>query len=253
VENTSNLKDHMQSVRTCAATAALLAAALLGGATYAQTSPEAVIRKNISERLPKFPQIEEVTKTPMKGVYEIRVNGSDLFYTDATGEYLMQGTLIDTKARRNLTEDRIAKLTEIAFSSLPLNDAFKVVRGNGKRKMAVFEDPNCGYCKRFERDLQSVNDVTVYMFLYPILSPDSTDKSRDVWCAKDRATAWQDMMVRDQTLPPGKCDTAAIERTLAFGKKYKINSTPTTIFADGSRVAGAVGTAQIEKLLAEAR
>ena len=239
----------MQLIRTTLASLALFTL-LLGGAVQAQ---EAAIRKNIGERLPNFPKIDEVSKTPMNGLYEIRVSGSDLFYTDATGNFLIQGALLDTQARRNLTEDRIAKLTAISFDKLPLNDAFKIVRGNGKRKMAVFEDPNCGYCKRFERDLQSVNDVTVYMFLYPILGPDSGDKSRDVWCAKDRATAWQDMMVRDQTLPPGKCDTAAIERTVAFGKKYKINSTPTTIFADGSRVAGAVGTAQIEKSLAEAK
>ena len=109
-----------------------------------------------------------------------------------------KGELIDTKARRNLTEDRINKLTAVEFSELPLKDAFTIVRGDGKRKVAVFEDPNCGYCKRFERDLQNVDNVTIYLFLYPILSPDSAEKSRNVWCAKDRVVAWQDMMVRDK-------------------------------------------------------
>jgi thiol:disulfide interchange protein DsbC len=134
-----------------------------------------------------------------------------------------------------------------------LKDAFTVVRGNGKRKMAVFEDPNCGYCKRFERDLQKVSDVTVYMFLYPILSPDSTEKSKSIWCAKDKGKAWQDMMVRDQSIAKGSCDTAAIDRNLAFGKKHKITGTPTIFFADGSRVPGAIAAAQVEKQLTEAR
>ena len=133
----------------------------------------------------------------MPGLFEVRV-GTDLFYTDAEGNFLIQGHLIDTKLQRNLTEERIDKLLAIDFDALPLKDAFTIVRGNGKRKMAVFEDPNCGYCKRFERDLQKVDNVTIYMFLYPILGPDSTDKSRNIWCAKDKAKAWLDWMVRDQ-------------------------------------------------------
>ncbi len=130
-------------------------------------------------------KIDEVRPTAMHGLYEVRM-GTDVFYTDAKGNYVIQGELIDTKARRNLTEDRINKLTAVDFSQLPLKDAFTIVRGDGKRKVAVFEDPNCGYCKRFERDLQNVDNITVYLFLYPILSPDSAEKSRNVWCAKDR-------------------------------------------------------------------
>ena len=214
---------------------------------------EAVIRKNLVERLPNLPKIDEVSKTPMNGLYELRVNDSEIFYTDAEGNFLIQGNLIDTKAKRNLTEERVEKLSAIDFGALPLKDAFTVVRGNGKRKMAVFEDPNCGYCKRFERDLQKVSDVTVYMFLYPILSPDSIEKSKNVWCTKDKAKAWHDMMVRDQTVPKATCDTTAIERNLAFGKKHKITGTPTVFFVDGSRVPGAIGAPQVEKLLAEAK
>ena len=223
---------------------------LIAAPSFAQ---EAAIRKNLQERLPAFAKIDEVSKTPMNGLFEIRVNDSDIFYTDAEGNFLIQGNLIDTKAKRNLTEERVDKLSAIDFSALPIKDAFTIVRGNGKRKMAVFEDPNCGYCKRFERDMQKVSDVTVYMFLYPILSPDSTDKSKSIWCAKDKAKVWQDLMVRDQPVPKASCDSAALERNIAYGKKHKVTGTPTLFFVDGSRVPGAVNAQQVEKFLADAR
>lgn len=229
---------------------ALALCALTSGA-FAQ---EATIRKNLAERAPQMAQkLDEISKTGMAGLYELRVNGTDIFYTDAEANFLIQGNLIDLKQKRNLTEERVDKLTEIAFDSLPLKDAFTIVRGNGKRKLAVFEDPNCGYCKRFEADLQKVDNVTVHMFLYPILSADSTEKSRNIWCAKDRGRAWQDQMLRDVQAAPGKCDAAAIARNLEFGKKHKITGTPTLIFADGSRVPGAINAQQVEKMFAEAK
>ena len=220
------------------------------GVAFAQ---EALIRKNLAERLPKLPAIDEVSKTPMNGLYEVRINGTDIVYTDAEGNFLLQGNLIDTRARSNLTEQRIEKLSAIDFDALPLKDAFIQVRGNGKRKMAVFEDPNCGYCKRFEVDLQKVNDVTVHTFLLPILSPDSTEKSKNIWCAKDKTKAWLDWMVRDQPAAKANCDTTAIERNVAFSKKHKITGTPTIFFADGSRVPGAIGAQEIEKMLTAAK
>ena len=228
--------------------AGLLACTL--GSALAQ---EAVIRKNLAERLPALSNIDEVSKTPMNGLYELRVNDSDIFYTDAEGNFLIQGNLIDTRAKRNLTEERVEKLSAIDFDALPLKDAFIQVRGNGKRKLAVFEDPNCGYCKRFERDLQKVNDVTIHTFLIPILSADSVEKSKNIWCAKDKNKAWLDWMVRDQPAAKASCDTSALERNLAFSKKYKITGTPTLFFADGSRVPGAIGAEQIEKTLASAK
>ena len=228
----------------------LLAAAALT-LSLSATGQESAIRKSLSERIPQFEKIDEVQPTAMPGLYEVRI-GTDLFYTDAKGNYLIQGELFDTKARRNLTEDRITKLTAVDFAALPLKDAFTIVRGDGKRKLAVFEDPNCGYCKRFERDLQSVDNVTIYLFLYPILSPDSVEKSRNIWCAKDRVAAWQDYMVRDKTPAPAACDTSALQRNLAFGKKYKITGTPTLIFTNGSRVPGAIGAQDVEKRLADA-
>ena len=212
---------------------------------------DASIRKNLAERLPNLPAIDEISKMPMAGLYEVRVNGTDIFYTDADGNFLIQGSVFDTKARSNLTEIRTNKLSAIDFAALPLKDAFTIVRGNGKRKIAVFEDPNCGYCKRFERDMQKVDNATFYMFLYPILGADSTSKSNSLWCAKDRAKAWQDWMVRDVAVATAAtCDTSALTRNVEFGKKHKITGTPTMFFADGTRVPGAVDAQQVEKLLA---
>ena len=228
----------------------LLAAATLAFGLSAQAQ-ESTIRKTLGERIPQMGKIDEVRPTAMQGLYEVRI-GTDVFYTDAKGNYVIQGELIDTKARRNLTEDRINKLTAVDFATLPLKDAFTIVRGDGKRKVAVFEDPNCGYCKRFERDMQNVDNITVYLFLYPILSPDSAEKSRNIWCAKDRAATWHDFMLRDKTPNTASCDTSAIQRNLAFGKKYKITGTPTLIFTDGSRVPGAINAQDVEKRLAEA-
>ena len=157
------------------------------------------------------------------------------------------------RGKRNLTEERINKLTAVKFDDLPFKDAFTIVRGNGKRKIAVFEDPNCGYCKRFERELQKVDNVTVYTFLYPILGADSVEKSKAIWCAKDQAKAWQDFMVRDLPVTSASCDSNALTRNAEFGRKYKITGTPTLFFVDDTRVPGAADAAQLEKLLAAAK
>lgn len=214
---------------------------------------EATIRKNIAERIPQLQKIDEISKTPMPGLFEVRVNGTEIYYSDAEGNFLIQGNLIDTRQRRNLTEERVDKLTEVSFDSLPLKDALTVVRGNGKRKLAVFEDPNCGYCKRFERDLDKINNVTVHTFLYPILSPDSTEKSKNIWCAKDKVKAWQDWMLKNQAPVAASCDASAVTRNVELGQKLKITGTPTLIFADGSRVPGAISSVQIEKYLSETK
>ena len=230
---------------------ALATGLLLSGAVLAQ---EAQIRKNLAERLPNFPKIDEISKTPIPGVYEIRI-GTDVLYSDEQGNHIIQGQIIDTRTRSNLTEDRIEKLTAIDFSALPLKDALIVKQGSGARRMAVFADPNCGYCKRFERDLLKVKDVTLYTFLYPILGEDSSAKSRDIWCAKDPMKAWRDWMI-DGKLPPkaaGQCDTAALERNVAFGMKYRVQGTPALVFENGVRRPGALPVAQVEQLLAEAQ
>lgn len=226
---------------------AVLSALLL--TTTGLQAQEAVIRKNLAERIPQLEKIDEVSKSPVEGLFEVRVNGADIYYTDAQANYLIQGNLIDTKQRRNLTEERVDKLTAFVFEDLPLKDAFTVVRGNGKRKLAVFEDPNCGYCKRFEEGLQKVNNVTIHMFLYPVLGPKSVETSKNIWCAKDRAKAWQDWMLNDVEPATAKCDTQAIDRNVKLGKKNRVTGTPTLVFADGSRVPGAIGAEQVEQRL----
>ncbi len=211
---------------------------------------EAAIRKNLSERLPNLPKIDEVSKTPMNGLFEIRM-GNEVMYSDADGSFLIQGALIDVKQKRNLTEERMEKLSAIAFDQLPMKSAFTQVRGNGKRKLAVFADPNCGYCKRFEKDLQKLDNVTIHHFLYPILGEDSKTKSRNIWCAKDKAKVWNDWMINGTTPPTANCDASALDTVVEFGKKNRITGTPMLLFADGTRVPGAVPMAQVEKMLAD--
>lgn len=220
---------------------------LLATALHVQAQ-ENIIRKNLPERLPNLPAIDEVSKTPMPGLFEVRI-GSDVFYTDAQANFIVQGSLFDVRQRRNLTEERVEKLSAIPFDQLPLKNAFTQVHGNGKRKLVVFADPNCGYCKRFEKDLQNLHDVTIYHLLYPILGEDSKAKSRNIWCAKDRIKAWNDWMLRGVTPVAAQCDTAAIDANVEFGKKHRISGTPTLILTDGSRIAGAVPAAQVEKML----
>lgn len=210
---------------------------------------DANLKKTLADRLPSLPKIEEISKTPMPGVFEIRVQGNEIFYTDAKGDFLIQGALIDTKQKRNLTEERNDKLSAVPFDSLPLKYAFTQVKGNGKRKLVVFADPNCGYCKRFERDLQKIDNVTIYHMMYPVLGEDSKIKSRNIACAKDRAKTWNDWMLQGTTPPTANCDNHNIEAIVEFGKKYRINGTPTLFVADGTRVPGAIDAAQVESLL----
>lgn len=230
---------------TMRVTMGLLAALMALGAG----AQEATIRKNLTERLPQLPAINEISKTPVPGLYEIRLNDNEIYYSDAKGDYLIQGSLIDVRQKRNLTEERVDKLLALDFKALPLKDAFTVVRGNGQRKMAIFSDPNCGYCKRIERELAQLDNVTIHVFLYPVLGPGSTEKAKLVWCAKERSQAWLDLMLKEQVPTATACDINAIQRNLAFGQKHKIQGTPTLFFADGSRVPGAIDLAQLEKQL----
>lgn len=225
---------------------AALAAALLA-AGCSSLPPEDAIRQALTERLPNLPKIDEISKTPMEGLYEVRVNKTEIFYTDKAGNYLIQGELIDTKARQNLTEARVEKLTSVPFDSLPLKDAFTIVRGNGERQMAIFEDPNCGFCKRFEKELTKLDNVTMHVFLYPILGPDSVTKSSHIWCAADKGKTFVDWMVDNKLPAQASCDTAAVQRNVAFGQANRVTGTPTTFFADGSRVAGAVPLERVEQ------
>jgi len=194
-------------------------------------------------------KVEGVRKANVLGLYELRIGG-DILYADEKANYLITGNIIDLKTRQNLTQERLIKLSAIKFSDLPLDRAFKQVRGDGKRVLATFEDPNCGYCKRLAKELTKLDNITVYTFLVPILSEDSFKKSKQIWCASDRAKAWNDWMVENKA-PEGKddCDTTAIANNMAYAKKLKINGTPTLVFADGERIPGAIPLDRIEAKL----
>ena len=228
---------------------ALVFAAGIAAAASSAFADEAAIRKNITERVPEFPKIDEVTKAAAPGLWELRV-GTDILYTDDQGNYLIQGELIETKTRTNLTQQRVAKLTAIDFKTLPLKDAIVWKQGTGERKLVVFADPNCGYCKKFEQDLQTVKDVTVYTFLYPILGGDSPEKSKAIWCAKDSTKVWRDWMIKGTPIAESQpCDAGALQRNVALGRKYRINGTPGLVFEDGKHQPGASSAEAVEKQL----
>ncbi|HEY8709273.1 MAG TPA: DsbC family protein [Burkholderiaceae bacterium] len=232
----------------------LMPVALAVTFAHAAIAQEAVIRKNLAARLPDFPKIDEITKTAIPGLYELRI-GTEILYTDERGDHVIEGSIIDTKTRSNLTQARIDKITAIDFASLPLKDAIVWKQGTGARKLVVFADPNCGYCKKFETEMQQVKDVTVYTFLYPILGGDSPDKARNIWCAKDNGAAWRDWMIHGAAPARGMgaCDTSALQRNVALGRKYRVTGTPALVFEDGKRVPGALSPDQVEKQLVASR
>lgn len=228
---------------------AVLAAAWMLAA-HAQTGDTADIKKAVEASLGKGTKVDSVREAGVLGLYEVVVGG-EILYTDKKASHFFIGEIMDAKTHRNLTEDRKNKLAQIKFSDLPFDLAIKQVRGNGKRVFATFEDPHCGYCKKLAHELKGMNDITIYTFLFPILSPDSTEKSKGIWCAPDRAKAWNDWMQNGVEPPVGKCD-APIEKVLALGRKLNIRGTPTIFFPDGSRVPGFIPAAAIEQSLAKA-
>jgi thiol:disulfide interchange protein DsbC len=211
---------------------------------------EANIRRLLEARLRPGTKIDGVTKSPFFGLYEARI-GADLMYTDEKVTYIFLGSILDGKSLDNLTEERVNKLTAIKFEDLPFKDAIKLVNGNGKRQIAYFSDPNCPYCKQYERSLTQVKDATVYVFLYAILSEDSVTKAKALWCAPDRAKAWSDWMLRGQMVNSTACDNP-IDSNHALGQRLNVKATPTTILSNGQRIPGAVPIAQIEKAIADA-
>jgi len=224
------------------------AAALFLALPVAAQDPSERIKAEFKKAVPEA-TVDSVRKTPYGGLYEVVVGG-EIFYTDEKGSILVIGNIIDLKSRDNITEQRLRQVNKIAFADLPFDRAIKIVRGNGSRKVAIFEDPNCGYCKRFERDLQGINDITVYVFLYPILSPDSIEKSKAIWCSKDPGKSWVDTMTKESVPAGDKSCPTPLDQNIAFGREKKINGTPTIIFEDGERVPGAMAIADFEKKLA---
>ena len=228
----------------------LLPIALCAALSLPALADEASVKKALEAKLGA--KITSVTKSPYLGLYEVYAEGQ-ILYTDEKQTVLIAGSLIDGKTMKNYTAERMQKLTAIKFSDLPLDYAVKQVRGDGKRVLATFEDPNCGYCKKLAKDIAKLDNVTIYTFLLPILSPDSLEKSNQIWCSADKAKAWNDWM-QDGKAPSGKgdCDTSAVQKTVELGRRLNINGTPTLFFADGERIPGAVPIAQIEQRLAHA-
>ena len=247
----------MTSIRSALHT---LAAVSLASASVAAWSDDAAIRKAWAERNPKAPQIDEIQKTPIPGLYELRV-GVQILYSDEKGDYMIfpsqdgaDGHIIDTKSRKDLTEARLDKLTGFDVPNLPFKDAIVIKQGTGARRLVVFEDPNCHYCKDVEKNLVELKDVTIYTFLIPILGPDSVQKSRDIWCSKDAGKTWRSWMLSG--VPPqrdmgGKCDSSALTRNTALAEKHRVNGTPAIVFEDGSRFGGMTDLETLEKRLDE--
>jgi thiol:disulfide interchange protein DsbC len=229
-------------------TARLLLAFSLAFSLAAGADPVAErIKAELKKKLPEAP-VDSVRKTAYGNLYEVIAAG-EIIYTDEKATFILVGPIVDLKTKENVTEARLRQVNAVKFESLPLENAIKIVRGNGSRKVAMFADPNCGYCKRFERDLLAVNDITVYLFLYPILSPDSTEKSKVVWCSADPAKAWLDLMTKDVPLQGSSACATPIDKNIAFGREKRINGTPTIFFQSGERVPGAMPIAEFEKRL----
>jgi thiol:disulfide interchange protein DsbC len=230
-------------------TAALV---LIGAATAAQAGEaEDRLSRILAERLPGI-QIESLRKLPQTDLYEVVHNGRRIIYVDPDGEIALFGNLIDLKSRTNLTEQRQNELNVVEFGKLPFDKAIKKVKGNGSRKLAIFTDPDCPFCKRLEGDLKNVNDVTVYIFLFPLqqLHPDAPRKARAVWCSKDPVAAW-DALMQEGKEPPaaaGECKDP-IADIAKVAEDLGINGTPGLVFESGKLVPGAIGAKEIEDLL----
>ncbi len=207
------------------------------------------IKDRLQKNYPQLGTITQVNNTPMRGLYEV-VTTEHIFYTDDTAHYLIEGSLIDLRAMRNLTDERARKFFAVDFNSLPLDLAMKQVKGTGARKLFIFTDPNCGFCKRLEAELQKVDNITIYRLLFPIF-PGSDEKARDIWCGTDRNTLWEDLMLRGVAPPPANCD-APIAKARELGRKLKVTGTPTLIFSDGSQAPGYMPAADLEHALDQA-
>lgn len=216
---------------------------------------EAQIRQVVEAKLGGV-KVDEIQSTPVSGVFEVRFmsrDGPQIVYTDAAGSYIFTGHLIDSKNDRDLTEDRLQKLTSIEFKSLPLDMAVKIRRGNGRRTLAMFSDPYCPYCRRLEQALLQLDDITIYVFMYPVIRPENADHSRAVWCSKDRARAWLDLAASDRPKVPtaGPGCANPVDKLLELGRSLRITGTPTLFFANGERAGGGMELAALRLKLDE--
>jgi thiol:disulfide interchange protein DsbC len=232
----------------------LLLIAMIALSTAA-LADEAELRRTLEPKLGV--QIDGIEAGPVPGLYEVRYRspqGVQVIYVDASGNYVIQGKIYDLRAERDLTEERLRKLNAIKFESLPLDLAVKVQRGNGKRVLAMFSDPYCPACRSFERSLAQVDDVTLYVFMYPVIRPENTNHSRAVWCSADRAKAWLELAAQPKPKVPEAAASCAnpVDKVLELGRKLAVNSTPTLILANGERVSGGLSPEDLKEMLDQA-
>jgi thiol:disulfide interchange protein DsbC len=217
---------------------------------------EAAIRRMLEPKLGV--KIDGIQPGPVPGLFEVRFRtpeGMQVLYVDATGTYVVQGKIYDMRSDRDLTEERLRKLNAIKFESLPLDLAVKVQRGNGKRVVAMFSDPYCPACRNFERSLAQIDNITVYVFMYPVIRPENAEHSRMVWCAADRAKAWLDLAAAPRPKLPEAAAGCGdpVDKVLKLGRSLGVNSTPTLILANGERVTGGLSAADLKDLLDQSR
>ena len=227
---------------------------ILGLLPALAAADEAAIRRMMESKLGGA-RIEGIQLSPMPGLYEVRyrsAEGIGIVYTDANGAFILNGKLYDAKNDRDLTEERLRKLNAVRFDSLPLAQAVKVQRGNGKRVVAMFSDPHCPYCQQIEKTLQQIDDVTVYVFMYPVIRPELADHSKAVWCSPDRSKAWLDLALRGKAPAVTTACETPIQKNLDLGRSLRVNSTPTLIFPNGERVSGGLQAADLREMLDDA-
>jgi thiol:disulfide interchange protein DsbC len=211
---------------------------------------EQLIRRAIEPKL-NGAKIEAVQASPIQGLMEVRFRtpqGIQILYSDPKGENIIQGEIFDSRTGRNLTDERISKLTAIRFDSLPLNQAVKIVRGNGKRVAAMFSDPYCPACQSFEQTLQQIDDMTLYVFMFPVIRPERIDDSKSIWCSPDRAKAWLDLALRKKAPTPATCDNP-VESIVALGQSIGVRATPTLFFENGERQQGGMSATELRTRL----
>jgi thiol:disulfide interchange protein DsbC len=215
---------------------------------------EAQIRKAVESKLGPGAKIDGIQAAPVAGLYEVRIRseeGVQLIYTDASGAHIILGRIIETRTDRNLTDERTRKLNAVKFESLPLDQAVKIQRGNGKRMLAMFSDPYCPACRQFERALAQIDDITVYVFMYPVIRPEHADHSRAVWCSPDRAKAWLELAAAPRPKVPEASASCAnpVDKLVEAGRKLGVNSTPTLFLANGERLTGGLAAPDLKDLL----
>jgi thiol:disulfide interchange protein DsbC len=215
---------------------------------------EAAIRRVLDSKLGGA-RIEGIQPAPLPGLFEVRYRAAEgvrVIYTDANASFIVVGKIYDTRTSRDLTDERLRKLNAVRFDALPLSQAVKIQRGNGKRVLAMFSDPYCPYCQQFEKTLAQMDDVTVYVFMYPVIRPELAEHSKAVWCAPDKAKAWLDLALRGKPATVSAACETPVEKNLELGKKLGVNSTPTLIFANGERISGGLSAGDLREMLDDA-